>query len=128
MSVPPKPFQKGNILDASSIQDERHQNNERLRDFAEAGCDWLFEMDNELRFTYVSERHQEVIGVAPDQIIGKTRWDAHTHRRLPEEEDNWREHMATMQAHRSWRDFTYTLIRDDGERRVISNSAKSYFR
>ena len=127
MSVPPKPSQTGYVLDANSIQGERRQNEERLRDFAEAGSDWFFEMDNELRFTYVSERHQEVIGVAPEQVIGKTRWDAHEHRRLPEEEDRWRQHMATMQAHSSWKDFTYTLIRDDGERLVINNSAKAIF-
>jgi PAS domain S-box-containing protein len=102
-------------------------NDERLRDFAEAASDWFFEMDAELCFTYVSARHQKVIGVAPEQVIGKTRWDAHKDRRLPEEEEHWREHIATMKAHRSWKDFTYTLIRDDGERRVISNSAKAVF-
>jgi PAS domain S-box-containing protein len=127
MSMPTTPHQSSCVLDANRNQDEHRHYEKRLRDFAEAGSDWFFEMDAELQFTYVSERHQEVIGVAPEQIIGKTRWDAHKHRRLPEEEDKWRKHMATMQAHRSWRDFTYTLIRDDGERRVISNSAKAIF-
>ncbi|MFT5510383.1 MAG: PAS domain S-box-containing protein [Hyphomicrobiaceae bacterium] len=113
--------------DVERIQNLQTQNDERLRDFAEAASDWFFEMDAELRFTYVSERHREVIGVAPEQVIGKTRWDAHKDRRLPEENDRWSQHIATMQAHRSWKDFTYTLIRNDGERRVISNSAKAIF-
>ena len=119
--------QDGDLEDTKRIQNAQIQNDERLRDFAEAASDWFFEMDAELRFTYVSERHQEVIGVAPEQVIGKTRWDAHKDRRLPEEDDRWRQHMATMQARLSWKDFTYTLIRDDGERRVISNSAKAVF-
>ncbi|MGI9405179.1 MAG: PAS domain S-box protein [Hyphomicrobiaceae bacterium] len=99
----------------------------RFRDFAEAASDWFFEMDEDLRFTYVSERHQEVLGVTPDQVIGRTRWEAHAHRRLPEEDALWQKHIETMRAHRSWKEFTYTIVRDDGERRVICNSAKAIF-
>lgn len=119
--------QEGDFEDARRVHNELRLSNERLRDFADATADWFFEMDKDLRFTYVSERHQDVVGVPPEAVIGKTRWDAHQHRRLPEEQDRWRKHMATMQAHQSWTDFTYTLIRDDGERRVISNSAKAIF-
>lgn len=100
---------------------------DRIRDFLDAASDWVFEMDAELRFTYVSERHQEVIGVPPEAVIGKTRWEAHIDRRLPEEEDQWQAHIKAMKAHESWQDFTYTLIRDDGERRIINNSAKALF-
>ncbi|MFY0610584.1 MAG: PAS domain S-box protein [Hyphomicrobiaceae bacterium] len=119
--------QNGDFEHARRVQDELRRSNDRLRDFAEAAADWFFEMDKDLRFTYVSERHQDVVGVPPEAVIGKTRWDAHQDRRLPEEEEQWREHIATMRAHKSWTDFTYTLIRDDAQRRVISNSAKAIF-
>ena len=92
------------------------EDNARFRDFAEAASDWFFEMDADLRFTYVSERHHEFLGVSPDKVIGKTRWDAHASRRLPEEEDQWQAHIAALKAHESWKDFTYTIIRDDGYR------------
>lgn len=113
--------------DGATPDDLNRLAQERLRDFIDATSAWFFEMDDQLRFTYVSERHKEVLGVNPEQVIGKTRWDAHRHRRLKEEEGKWQAHIATMQAHQDWRDFTYTLIRDDGERRVISNSAKAIF-
>ena len=119
--------QEVDFEDAQRIHDELRLSNDRLRDFADAAADWFFEMDKDLRFTYVSERHQDVVGVSPEAVIGKTRWDAHQHRRVPEEQDRWRKHIAVMQAHQNWTDFTYTLIRDDGERRVISNSAKAIF-
>jgi|GEM_PF-3839790 len=101
--------------------------NERLRDFAEAGADWFFELDSELRFTFASERLFEITGLSPEQIIGKTRWDARQLRRLPEEEGQWQDHIANMKACRDWKDYRYTLIRDDGERKIISNSAKAIF-
>ena len=43
----------------NNFEDSQTLNDERLRDFAEAASDWFFEMDSELRFTYVSARHQQ---------------------------------------------------------------------
>ncbi len=106
---------------------ELRRSEERLRDFAEAASDWFFELDRELQFTYFSERYQEITGVSPAQVLGKTPEDALRHCRVPEEEYKWRGQLATMKAHRSWQDFTFTLIRDDGDRRVIRNSAKAIF-
>ncbi len=45
----------------------------RFRDFTEAASDWVWEMDEDLRFTFVSERIRELTGVAPEDILGKTR-------------------------------------------------------
>ena len=117
----------GDVDNVPTAERQHRQDALRFRDFAEAASDWFFEMDEDLKFTYVSERHKEVIGVEPEQVIGKTRWEAHSHRRLREEDDIWQAHIATMQAHEDWKNFTYTLIRDDGERRLISNSAKAIF-
>ena len=117
----------GNSKSVLPLSDEMRYDVSRFRDFAEVASDWFFEMDENLAFTYVSEGHKELLGLEPEQVIGKTRWEAHAHRRLKEEDELWHSHMATMQAHKDWKDFTYTLICDDGERRVISNSAKAIF-
>src|SRR3546814_5654722 len=45
----------------------------RLRDFADAASDWFWEMDAELRFSFMSERLREVTGVDPCSTLGKTR-------------------------------------------------------
>ena len=96
----------------------------RFRDYADAAADWYFEQDEDLRFTFVSERGQDILGKGPDGIIGKTRWDAVQGHTVPEEEEDWQKHRETMEAHESWQDFSYTYVRNDGERRVVSTSAK----
>ena len=96
----------------------------RLRDFTEATSNWFFEIDTDLRVTYVSERHHRVTGVPPADVIGRTRWEAHQNLCVPEEADLWRAHMRDMQSRQDWSDFTYTLVCLDGQRRIVRDSAK----
>lgn len=46
---------------------------DRLRDFAEMGSDWFWEMGPDLRFTYHSPRYFEITGFRPEDKIGTTR-------------------------------------------------------
>ncbi len=43
----------------------------RFRDYTEAASDWVWELDADLRFSFVSERHTEVSGFGPEYLIGK---------------------------------------------------------
>src|SRR5882724_5076541 len=45
----------------------------RFRDFAEAAADWVWEMDEALRFTYVSERYFDLYGIPVATVLGKPR-------------------------------------------------------
>jgi len=45
---------------------------QRFRDIAEAASDWIWEMDADLRFTYVSKRFAEVTGCPTESLLGKT--------------------------------------------------------
>jgi PAS domain-containing protein len=47
----------------------------RFRDVTEAASDWIWEMDENLRFTYLSERFYALTGIAPQFVLGRTRWD-----------------------------------------------------
>ncbi len=96
-------------------------NQQRFRDFAESAADWFWETDSDMRFTYISRRSQEVLGVTVDEILGSTMEEvfgdganqddtpAHTG---PQESAS---HSFQMQSF--WR-------RPDGVRRVISTSGK----
>jgi PAS domain S-box-containing protein len=56
----------------------------RFRDFAESAADRFWEVDEELRYTYVSEH--EKARFTPEEMIGKRRWE------LPEidaDSENW---------------------------------------
>ena len=45
----------------------------RNRDFAESASDWSWELDNQLRFTAVSDRFSDIMGFDPSEFLGKTR-------------------------------------------------------
>lgn len=47
---------------------------QRFRDFAETAADWFWEIDVNLRFTYVSERAHSSVGVAAMHLLGQA-WE-----------------------------------------------------
>jgi len=46
---------------------------EDFRDIADFAGDWVWEMDSDFRFTYLSARFFELFPMAPEAILGKTR-------------------------------------------------------
>jgi two-component system cell cycle sensor histidine kinase PleC len=62
------------ITDQKRAEFEVVERESRLRDFAEASSDWLWEMDTDLRFTRFSDRFFAIYGVEVSKVIGK-RWD-----------------------------------------------------
>jgi PAS domain S-box-containing protein len=98
---------------------------QRLRDFAEATSDWFWEMDAELRFTYVSYRATADAGRAAQDVIGKTRWEFAG---ADPEDGEWRRHIADLSARVPFRDFRYERAGgDDGKRQYFSISGKPLF-
>jgi PAS domain S-box-containing protein len=97
---------------------------QRFRDVAESAGDWIWEMDGDLRFTYLSQRFFEIFPVSPDQIIGKTRAEF-AGRDL--NEPHWKQHYASLAAHLSFRDFTYSVTVSDGSTRYIQISGKPVY-
>ena len=119
--------QKGNFKDAGLFVEELLVKEERLRDFAEAGSDWFFEFDKELRFSYVSHQLQDVIGIATDALLGKKRSEFGKSNLLPSEAKLFADNTALMMARQSWKDFTFTFVKDDGEHRILRTSGKAIF-
>jgi diguanylate cyclase (GGDEF)-like protein/PAS domain S-box-containing protein len=48
------------------------ESEQRFRDFAEAAGEYVWELDAEGRFTYVSRRVESVLGYAPEDLYGRT--------------------------------------------------------
>ena len=96
-------------------------NQERFRDFAESAADWFWEADADARFTYISRRAQEVLGVPVSDLRGlsieevfsdsEQQTDALTERTGKVSE------VDSFQLQSFWR-------RPDGVRRVIITSGK----
>ncbi|MBA1141223.1 PAS domain-containing protein [Mesorhizobium neociceri] len=80
---------------------------EALRELVEAGADWVWETDAELRFSWLSEHYQAATGIDPASILGRFRFDflnqmVHGNRHAAA-------HLEDLQAHRPFRDFVYEL-------------------
>ena len=94
---------------------------ERFRDVAEIAGDWIWEMDENLRFTYLSPRFFEIFPVVPANIIGKTRQEF-AGREL--DEPHWLKHYSDLAERRSFRDFAYSTTMADGAVHYIQISGK----
>lgn len=95
------------------------QSEERFRDFAKSATDWFWEMDAELRFSYLSERFSPTTGLSRDYLMGKTRQESGNPGVDP---DVWQEHLETLAAHRPFRNFVLPRTKPDGSRVWISVS------
>ncbi|MEK6246516.1 MAG: PAS domain S-box protein, partial [Pseudomonadota bacterium] len=75
---------------------------ERFRSLTELSSDWYWEMDAELRFTYVSQGIRKVRGVGPESLIGKRRWEA---KDVIGGGEEMARHRATLEGHLPFKDF-----------------------
>jgi PAS domain S-box-containing protein len=97
---------------------------QRFRDVADSAGDWIWEMDADLRFTYLSGRYFEIFAITPETIIGKTRHEIPGHKL---DEPHWQVHYATLAARRPFRDFAYNIKMSDGSTRYIQISGKPVY-
>lgn len=107
------------------------ESEKRFRDFAESATDWFWEMDADLRFTYVSGRFAVVTGVSPDTLLGRTRAELlalyGTDRIGKKARESWQAFFGELAAHRPFRDFRPPGRRDGGFANYIAVSGKPVF-
>jgi diguanylate cyclase (GGDEF)-like protein/PAS domain S-box-containing protein len=62
------------VIDITELKQAERQLREsegRFRDFAEAAGEYVWEVDVELRYTFLSRRVEQVLGYAPDELLGR---------------------------------------------------------
>ena len=96
---------------------------ERFRDFAEGASDWFWEKDEDLRFTYISNRVDRP-GLGSDERIGKTRAETTAE---DTDQPKWREHLADLDARRPFKNFEHSTKARDGSLVHISISGTPLF-
>ena len=102
----------------------REESDERLRDVAEVGSDWIWEMDSDLRFSWVSRRIEQVLHMPVSHYVGKTREELGA----PDfEHETWQRHLDDLAAHRPFREFRFSRTRADGRKAHLVISGKPRF-
>lgn len=114
------------ITESKRAHEALRASEERFKDFAEVASDWFWEMDAELRYTFVSDAYERIVGKSPAALIGRTRREMYQGY-IVEERDAWTRFLDALDAHQDIDEFTYTYIRPDGGRRVLRNSARAIF-
>jgi PAS domain S-box-containing protein len=100
------------------------ENLERFRDFAESSSDWLWEMDADLRFTYMSPNVERIVGVPAEWYYGKT----HEERFGPDYDNpHWEEHLHILQERKPFRNFIYRRDGEGIETKWLSTNGKPIF-
>lgn len=97
---------------------------QRLADFVSTASDWCWESDAAHRLLPYPRL---ISGNDAFQTVaagGRTRWEMAY---APEDEEAMARHRADMEAHRPFRDFTYTLVGQDGSRVSICTNGKPIF-
>lgn len=99
-------------------------NDRRLEDFSDLGQDWFWEMDENLAFSYFSHRASEFLGVDSANLIGKTRSEVAGGAL---DDEIWSGHLADLESRRSFEDFVYPRLRDDGTTMWIKISGRPFY-
>jgi PAS domain S-box-containing protein len=94
---------------------------QRLRDFAEIGSDWLWETDVEHRLTYRSSPRRETVTTPTERLLGTRRWDLPG---IDADDPIWAAHRADLDARREFRGFEYDINLPGGIQRRIRTAGR----
>jgi PAS domain S-box-containing protein len=112
------------IEDRKLAEDALRDSEQRFRDYAETASDWLWETGPDHLVTRISE-HVNAAGFAPSRLPGVARWDIATD--VESEPEKWRLHRETLDAHRPFRDFVYSIMSESGSLVYVRVSGKAVF-
>jgi len=110
--------------DVTAAVDEITESRQRFHDIAQAASDWFWEMDADLRFSYISDLVSDVAGISVNEVIGRRREELLGEVR---EADALARHLEDLEAHRAFRDFVYSVERADGTTYWASTSGVPVF-
>ncbi|MDO8789165.1 MAG: PAS domain S-box protein [Sulfuritalea sp.] len=112
------------ITDRKQAEHALRSSKRRFQDIAAASADWIWEVDANACFTYVSEGVQELLGYTPAELIGKTPFDLMP----PDEADRVRPLFQALVAARSaFHELDNINLHRDGSLRHVQTNGLPIF-
>jgi PAS domain S-box-containing protein len=108
----------------ANIAKELVASQQRLSDFAASAYEWLWEMDSDLRFSYLSDHYQQVTGLDPANYLGRRRDEIAAG---ATEDEHWQRHLDDLAHRRPFRNFEYRISDASGRMLYLSVSGVPIF-
>ncbi len=115
------------IVERKAAEASLKRSEQRFRDIAESASDWVWELDSDLRFSYVSERALVIFGCQRDDLIGRRRIELASAVDLERDPRKWRHHTEQLERHQPFRGFEYELEVVKGKKLTIQLSGNPVF-
>ncbi|AVM72942.1 PAS-domain containing protein [Magnetospirillum gryphiswaldense] len=112
------------ITDRKRVEDALVESEQRFRDLAESASDWFWELDADLRFTFVSGRVRQVLGVGPGYFIGRPFSDLAT---SCEDPRDWDVQQSLIRGRRPFRGFIFVHPMPSGAVKFVEMAGRPAF-
>jgi len=117
-------YQIGQLMARRQAEMAMRESEERFRSLTGLSSDWFWEQDEQFRFTSVSRGIEAAVGVKPEELVGKARWDTELIGVSQEDVDA---HKAVLEAHKPFKDFEYGRRAAGGRVVYLSASGEPLF-
>ena len=96
----------------------------QFSDVAGYATDWFWELDKDLRFSYLSDRFESLTGMKISDVLGKTREEAFAGR--IDDSNKWQRQGVDLQQQQLYA-MVWTLSQSDGRSRIFRTHAKPFY-